>query len=430
MNSALTFNTAQEWLAWLEQQHPVTEIELGLGRIRKVANKLLAGKPIAEQVITVAGTNGKGSTIAYLGAILKAAGISYAALTSPHFVCFNERISFNGEMVSDDDLCASFARVNEARLQADNEAVQLTYFEFNALLAFDLMQQRQPQVALLEIGLGGRLDAVNVIDPDIAIVTSIAVDHVDWLGDDIELIGREKAGIFRPAKAAIFGQIDGPRSVAAYAEEIQATWYQNGQAFSQQDGLWCNQQGQQVAIPAVSLPPMNVAAVVQAIKLLPWHIDDAAIITGLQQARLTGRYQRIDWQQRQLILDVAHNPHAAANLAQQLASEGEQVSAVFAILADKDYPAVVTALKHSIKAWHLAPTSGPRGLNNRQLKAVLTSEEVADSAVSAYDSVVDALHGAIENTATGAKILVFGSFHTVGDVLAYLQQHDQPPIGL
>ena len=430
MNSAVSFNTAQEWLTWLEQQHPVTEIELGLGRIRKVANILLADRPIAEQVITVAGTNGKGSTIAYLGSILKAAGISYAALTSPHFVCFNERISFDGEMVSDTDLCASFERVNAARINAGDEPVVLTYFEFNALLAFDLMQQRQPQVALLEIGLGGRLDAVNVVDPDIALVTSIAVDHVDWLGDDIEVIGREKAGIFRAGKPAIFGHIDGPQSVANYAKEIGAQWFHNGEAFSQQGSTWQNQAGQVVSVPQVSLPPMNVAAVIQAIKLLPWTIDNETIASGLQNARLTGRYQRLQWQQRELILDVAHNPHAAANLAKQLASEGSKVVAVFAILSDKDYAAVIAELKHCISHWHLAPTSGVRGLNNAHLSQVLASEGVSSAAHSSYENTVKALHGAIEDTPKGAKILVFGSFHTVGDVLGYLQQQEQQPQGL
>lgn len=430
MNSAVTFNTAQEWLAWLEQQHPVTEIELGLGRIRKVAKVLLADRPIAEQVITVAGTNGKGSTIAYLGSILKAAGISYAALTSPHFVCFNERISFDGEMVSDADLCASFERVNAARIEADDEPVVLTYFEFNALLAFDLMQQRQPQVALLEIGLGGRLDAVNVVDPDIALVTSIAVDHVDWLGDDIEVIGREKAGIFRAGKPAIFGHIDGPQSVADYAKEIGAQWFQNGQTFSQQASTWQNQEGQKVSVPQVSLPPMNVAAVIQAIKLLPWPISEEAIATGLQNARLTGRYQRLQWQQRELILDVAHNPHAAANLAKQLASEDTKVIAVFAILSDKDYQAVVAELKHCIGHWHIAPTTGIRGLDNADLTQVLATEGVTEAQFSSYENTIKALHGAIEQAPKDAKILVFGSFHTVGDVLGYLQQHEQQPHGL
>ena len=181
MTSTASFTTAPQWITWLEEQHPVHDIELGLGRISLVAKQLLADRPIAKQVITVAGTNGKGSTIAYLGAICDAAGLSYAALTSPHFIRFNERISFNGEMVSDADLCASFGRVNLARHAVAKAPIELTFFEFNALLAFDLMQQVQPDVALLEIGLGGRLDAVNIIDPDIAIVTSIALDHIDWL---------------------------------------------------------------------------------------------------------------------------------------------------------------------------------------------------------------------------------------------------------
>ena len=424
MNGPVSFTTAQQWPSWLEQQHPVHDIELGLGRIGQVARQLLGEMPIAKQVITVAGTNGKGSTIAFLGAILDAAGLTYGALTSPHFVRFNERINFNGVMVSDADLCASFGRVNHARYQASETPVELTYFEFNALVAFDLMQQKQPDVALLEVGLGGRLDAVNIIDPDIAMVTSIALDHVDWLGSDVEAIGREKAGIFRTGKAAIFGQINGPQSVAGQARNIGATWYQNGEHFSQQEQVWTGADGH-LAIPAVSLPEMNVAAVVQAIKLLPFDISDKAIQSGLSKARLTGRYQQLTWRGKQIILDVAHNPHAAANLGRKLTQEAASIHGVFAILSDKDYAAVIDTMAAYLEHWFLAPTTGPRGLGLDELTSSLKQSGVDAHRHHACDNIQQALEQAIAYSGKADKILVFGSFQTVGEILAYLEHQKE-----
>ena len=424
MTSTASFTTAQEWITWLEKQHPVHDIELGLGRISLVAKQLLADRPIAKQVITVAGTNGKGSTIAYLGAICKAAGLSYAALTSPHFIRFNERITFNGEMVSDEDLCASFGRVNLARHEAAQEPVELTFFEFNALLAFDLMQQAQPDVALLEIGLGGRLDAVNIIDPDVAIVTSIALDHVDWLGSDIQVIGREKAGIFRPGKAAIYGHIDGPESVMNYAHEIGATCYQNGRQFTQTENKWQNG-AVSLKVPAVKLPTMNVAAVIQAIRLLPFTISDSAIQQGLQDARLTGRYQELSWKNTNIILDVAHNPHAAANLGHELAQEKRAVHGVFAILSDKDYGAVINIMAAYLGRWYIAPTTGPRGLTTDHLVVALDAAGVSKEQYHICHSVEQALEDAVADADEEDRLLVFGSFHTVGDALSYMESQQE-----
>jgi len=424
MNAPVSFTTAQQWLTWLEQQHPVHDIELGLGRISQVARQLLGERPIAKQVITVAGTNGKGSTIAFLGAILDAAGLTYGALTSPHFVRFNERINFNGVMISDVELCASFGRVNHARYQASDPPVELTYFEFNALVAFDLMQQKQPDVALLEVGLGGRLDAVNIIDPDIAIVTSIALDHVDWLGSDVEVIGREKAGIFRAGKAAIFGQIDGPQSVADQAREMGAKWYQNGEHFTQHEQVWCGENSR-LALPEVNLPALNVAAVVQAIKLLPYAITDTAIRSGLGKASLTGRYQELTWRGKQIILDVAHNPHAAANLGRKLSHETTSIHGVFAILSDKDYAAVIDTMAEYLEHWFLAPTTGPRGLGLDDLTSSLKQSGVNEHRHHACDNIQQALEQAIAYSDKADKILVFGSFQTVGEVLAYLEHQQE-----
>ncbi|HCH32215.1 MAG TPA: bifunctional tetrahydrofolate synthase/dihydrofolate synthase [Oceanospirillaceae bacterium] len=423
MSYKLAFNQASEWLAWLEQQHPSHEIDMGLARIGFVAKRLLADAPIAKQVITVAGTNGKGSSVAFLAAIMEQAGLTYATLTSPHFVRFNERIQLHGKPVSDDALCSSFERVNQARYDAQGVATLLTYFEFNALLAFDLMQRANLDVAILEIGLGGRLDAVNLIDSDVAIVTSISVDHVDWLGDDISLIGREKAGVYRAGKPAIVGALDCPRSVADYAHEIGAQCLQNGIDFKLEGNHWSNQAGLTMTLPKVSLPPMNVAAVVQAVVSLSFEIDAKHIAQGLAGARLMGRFQRLQWQGKQVILDVAHNPQAAQNLALELAKENceGQTIAVVAMLGDKDYPQVINALSGCFGQWMLASSGGPRGLSSSELGQQLSLSGVADAQFDTFNNPTDAFVAAIAAAGPADRVIVFGSFVTVGEVLALVE---------
>lgn len=423
MSYKLAFNQASEWLAWLEQQHPSHEIDMGLARIGVVAKRLLADAPIAKQVITVAGTNGKGSSVAFLAAIMEQAGLTYATLTSPHFVRFNERIQLHGKPVSDDALCSSFERVNQARYDAQGVATLLTYFEFNALLAFDLMQRANLDVAILEIGLGGRLDAVNLIDSDVAIVTSISVDHVDWLGDDINLIGREKAGVYRAGKPAIVGALDCPRSVADYAHEIGAQCLQNGIDFKLEGNHWSNQAGLTMTLPKVSLPPMNVAAVVQAVVSLSFEIDAKHIAQGLAGARLMGRFQRLQWQGKQVILDVAHNPQAAQNLALELAKENceGQTIAVVAMLGDKDYPQVINALSGCFGQWMLASSGGPRGLSSSELGQQLSLSGVADAQFDTFNNPTDAFVAAIAAAGPADRVIVFGSFVTVGEVLALVE---------
>ena len=423
MSYKLAFNQASEWLAWLEQQHPSHEIDMGLARIGFVAKRLLADAPIAKQVITVAGTNGKGSSVAFLAAIMEQAGLTYATLTSPHFVRFNERIQLHGKPVSDDALCSSFERVNQARYDAQGVATLLTYFEFNALLAFDLMQRANLDVAILEIGLGGRLDAVNLIDSDVAIVTSISVDHVDWLGDDISLIGREKAGVYRAGKPAIVGALDCPRSVADYAHEIGAQCLQNGIDFKLEGNHWSNQAGLTMTLPKVSLPPMNVAAVVQAVVSLSFEIDAKHIAQGLAGARLMGRFQCLQWQGKQVILDVAHNPQAAQNLALELAKENceGQTIAVVAMLGDKDYPQVINALSGCFGQWMLASSGGPRGLSSSELGQQLSLSGVADAQFDTFNNPTDAFVAAIAAAGPADRVIVFGSFVTVGEVLALVE---------
>ena len=423
MSQTLSFDQAGDWLTWLEQQHPSHEIDMGLMRIRRVSKRLLRDAPIAKQVITVAGTNGKGSSVAFLTSILEQTGLAYASLTSPHFVRFNERIQLQGEPVDNAALCASFERVNKARYDAAGVATVLTYFEFNALLAFDLMQRADLDVAVLEIGLGGRLDAVNLIDADVAIVTSISVDHVDWLGDNVDVIGREKAGIYRPNKPAIVGAMDCPASVAQYAQEINAQCFKNGVDFKVENNTFSNTSGLSIDLPETVLPPMNRAAVVQAINCLTFEIKASDIVWGLDKARLMGRFQRLEWQGKQLILDVAHNPQAAQNLATTLANEAcaGKTIAVLAMLGDKDYQQVIAALSASFDYWMLASSDGARGLSSLELASQTARHGVASDHVATHDTPVQAFNQAIEMASQTDRIIVFGSFVTVGAVLALIE---------
>lgn len=426
MSQSLSFVQADDWLTWLEQQHPSHEIDMGLERIRLVSKRLLCDAPIAKQIITVAGTNGKGSSVAFLTSILAQTGLSYASLTSPHFVRFNERIQFQGVPIDDASLCASFERVNRARYDSDADdgvATILTYFEFNALLAFDLMQRADLDVAVLEIGLGGRLDAVNLIDADVAIVTSISLDHMDWLGDDVGFIGREKAGIYRTNKPAIVGALDCPSTVAQYAHEINAQCMQNGVDFKVEGNTWSNTSGLTIELPETPLPAMNMAAVVQAVSCLTFDINPADIIVGLDKARLIGRFQRLEWQGKHVILDVAHNPQAAKNMANTLAKEAceGKTIAVLAMLADKDYQQVIAELSSSFDYWILASSEGVRGLSSSVLANQMAKNDIAAHYVATCDTPVQAFNQAILMASKKDRIIVFGSFVTVGAVLALIE---------
>ena len=426
MSQSLSFVQADDWLTWLEQQHPSHEIDMGLERIRLVSKRLLCDAPIAKQIITVAGTNGKGSSVAFLTSILAQTGLSYASLTSPHFVRFNERIQFQGVPIDDASLCASFERVNRARYDSDADdgvATILTYFEFNALLAFDLMQRADLDVAVLEIGLGGRLDAVNLIDADVAIVTSISLDHMDWLGDDVGFIGREKAGIYRTNKPAIVGAWDCPSTVAQYAHEINAQCMQNGVDFKVEGNTWSNTSGLTIELPETPLPAMNMAAVVQAVSCLTFDINPADIIVGLDKARLIGRFQRLEWQGKHVILDVAHNPQAAKNMANTLAKEAceGKTIAVLAMLADKDYQQVIAELSSSFDYWILASSEGVRGLSSSVLANQMAKNDIAADYVATCDTPVQAFNQAILMASKKDRIIVFGSFVTVVAVLALIE---------
>ena len=411
------------WLQYLEKLHPVT-IELGLDRIRHVAARLPL--QLADtRIITIAGTNGKGSTAALLEALLLEAGRTVGLYRSPHLLVYNERVQINGSMVSDASLCDAFDRVEAARGETS-----LTYFEFGTLAALLLFADQALDFLVLEVGLGGRLDAVNILDADVAIITNIALDHMEWLGDTRELIGREKAGIMRPGKPVLFGDRDMPESVSRQAAMLHSPLYQFGQHYEarMQQGNW-NWQGQddkgqpqQYTVKPednalLSLYPANAATALQAFYLLGQQLSEARIATAWRHLELPGRFQRIERHGYTLVLDVAHNPHAmqktAALLQQQFAAR--KLHVVLAMLSDKNHREAIEILAPNVKAWYVASLSNSRGTPAKILYNALHVS--GHNASSAYDSVGEAFTAAEESLEVGDVLLVTGSFYTVAAVL-------------
>ena len=418
------FATLAEWLAWQETLHPV-EIDLGLERIAAVARDLGLLTP-ACPVITVAGTNGKGSSVALLETILRAAGYRVGVYTSPHLLRYNERIRIDGVAVSDADLCAAFARVDEVRGERS-----LTYFEFGTLAALALFATADLQAMVLEVGLGGRLDAVNILDADVALVTAIDIDHGAWLGNDRDSIGREKAGIFRAGRPAVCGDPDPPASVPAAARALGAHWLGRDGAFGYRPGeadwTWRGQGREYAHLPLPALEGAhqldNAAAVIQALLCLDDRlpVSRAALEQGLRNVRLPGRFQRIPGPVER-VLDVAHNPQGARVLAQALARtpiDGRTLL-VLGMLADKDVAAFVTPLVPQIDHWYLGGLGVARGLGAQALYERL-ADQVSGTRTSLAEDVPDAYRLAMEQSRPGDRLVVCGSFHTVAEVMAMLE---------
>ncbi len=421
----MRFQNLQGWLDWQAQLHP-SSIELGLDRVAAVWQHLYP-HPFPVTVVTVAGTNGKGSCVAMLDAILRAAGHRVGSYTSPHLLHYNERIRIDGEAVSDDAICRAFERIDQARGDTS-----LTYFEFGTLAALDIFTRSALDIVILEVGLGGRLDAVNIIDPDIALITSIALDHTDWLGDDLEQIALEKAGILRANRPAVFADTNPQQALLQRAAAHNVPLAVAGRDFGfnvvDKAGEWF---WYSTAHTIENLPPpaltgscqlQNAAAVLQVIMLLPDTIDvtPEAICQGLQRIELAGRFQVIPGPV-ELILDVAHNPAAAQVLADSLQRSPcqERTLALFAMLSDKDIAAVVQVLAPHIDVWFLAALTSERGLPVRELqRQVDLSGTPAQTHTAA--SVEKAYEMALDYATEGDRVLVFGSFFTVADVLQRL----------
>jgi dihydrofolate synthase/folylpolyglutamate synthase len=418
------------WLQYIAAVHP-REIELGLDRSRRVAARMQLTRP-ARHVITVAGTNGKGSCVACLEAILDAAGYSTAAYTSPHIHRFNERIRVAAADASDDMLVAALTVVESCR-----ESDSLSYFEFATLAALWIFQQAEVDVALLEVGLGGRLDAVNIVDPDVAIITSISIDHEDWLGTGLENIGREKAGILRQNIPAIIGSRDPPRSVTQRAAEIGARLFVLDEDFavqrsaSAQSWQWRGRDADatQILLDQLPWPKLevdNAACAIQAVKLLPLEIADNAIKSALESVALAARFElRRDLRSGKLvILDVAHNVAAAALLALNLRRflranpKITKITGVIAVLADKNIEDIVSTLESCLNIWYIAQIDEARSMSVDETAQRLQN---LNSAVEfrRFDSVVDAYQAACAagpDSAEQELVVVTGSFHTVAAI--------------
>jgi dihydrofolate synthase / folylpolyglutamate synthase len=461
-----------DWLAYIEQQHP-RSIEMGLERVREVAGRLGLGRP-AGQVITVGGTNGKGSTVAFIEAIARAAGWRVGSYTSPHLLRYNERVRIGGREATDEELVEAFEAVEAARLltspsgrgrrEAPGEGMEppvagmtaadgsdtssgdsaregqniptpgkesiipLTYFEFGTLAALWLFQRASLDLVVLEVGLGGRLDAVNLVDPDVAVITTVDIDHVDWLGEDRESIGYEKAGIARAWKPLVLGEIDSPSSVLRHAYAIGANALRMGSDFFHEpvdEGHWrWRDVSGELLLPYPSLAApvqrANAATAIAALRALDRPVGDDAFAAGVSAARLPGRLQIHQVHGVEVVVDVGHNPQAARELAAWLQLRPAVTRAVFAALADKDVAGIVDALGDSIAQWLLAglEPQSPRGQSAQALAQRLAG--TAASAATLHTSVDAALDAALAVSQAGERVLVFGSFHTAAEALKRL----------
>lgn len=420
----------EQWLGYQQRLHTQT-IDMGLDRVREVWRRIGAPRP-APVVITVGGTNGKGSTVAFLEAMLRAGGARVGAYTSPHLLRYNERVRIDGVDAEDEILIASFERIEAARAVDAKNTVPLTYFEFGTLAALDLFARAKLDVALLEVGLGGRLDAVNLIDADCAIVTTVDLDHMEYLGKDRISIGREKAGIFRKNRPAIIGERDPPQSLLAEAQRIGAKVLRAGVDFvvRRHDDAWSWVAAEEkdfalsnLPMPVLAAPSQvdNAAAAIAVLYALrekvPWN--PSAIVRGIREARVPGRLQRIG-ENPEIIIDVAHNPQAACELTRWLDAHriDGTTHVVFGALADKDVAGIANAFGDRIAHWYLAglDADSPRGLTVTQL-ANRVRAALPAARCSELPTVAAAISVAREHARPNDRILAFGSFFVVAAAL-------------
>jgi dihydrofolate synthase/folylpolyglutamate synthase len=424
----MRFTQLDDWLRWMETQHPCS-IDLGLERVALVAQQLEI--TLNMPVITVAGTNGKGSCVALLSSIFGAQGYRVGAFTSPHLNHYHERIVVADNSVDDDSLCRAFAAVDNARGETS-----LTYFEFGTLAALLIFQQQAVDVAILEVGLGGRLDAVNIIDADVAVVSSIAIDHEAWLGSDREAIGREKAGIFRSGRPAIVGDGSPPMSLLHYGTQLGAELVCRGDDFNVTDSSegwhWQGRavDGEQVCyqnLPYPSLLVDNAATVLQALQYVSLPVSESAIRQGLTAVRIVGRCQHRQYRGIEVVLDVAHNPASVQVLRDHLNAKpiAGRTECLFAAMADKAIAEIITILKPSFDHWSLAPLLGnERAAQVVTLENLLQAQQI--SGVSVATSFSEGIDGALARLSAGDRLVVFGSFFTVAAAMAVFAD----PVGI
>ena len=433
----MRFSSLNEWLTWQEGLHPST-IELGLDRVSEVFKRLHSTSSPCP-VITVAGTNGKGSSVALLESIYQSAGYKTAVYTSPHLLRYNERIHLNGEEVSDEMICEAFERIDQARLnhthQENSEEISLTYFEFGSLAALDIFYCAKPDIIILEVGLGGRLDVVNIIDADVALITSIGIDHTGWLGHDRETIAVEKAGIMRKDQPAIFSSLDMPESIKTVADDKGAILFQRGKDFDWQKAVetdhaivtterisswnWKSANKQRTALPLPNLHGQhqidNAAGALMAVECLAdkLPVNQQQVKAALLSVSVAGRFQ---YQQGNPphILDVAHNADSMACLAELLNAQGGGGNnvAVLGMLEDKAHAEALSVMLPEITQWYVADLDVPRGAKAEQLAGVLKDLD-KNTVVSCFKSVKEAIKAADAAAESGDRVIVFGSFYTV-----------------
>jgi len=437
--------TLTEWLNYMQQIH-VSAIDMGLSRVLPVAEALGVVQSAKDDayVFTVAGTNGKGSTTAVIAQMCQAAGYKTALYQSPHLNVFNERVRIDGEMVSDETLIAAFSKVEAARLQCD---LTLSFFEMTTLAALLIFAEADCDVWVLEVGLGGRLDVVNIIDPDMAVITNIAIDHVDWLGDNVEAIGAEKAGILRDGISVIYGATEMPNSVQQAIDKHQATCYQVSKEFSYCENNSTTWQYSNAAVtlqlprPALSLT--NTANALSAVLASPLDVDTNAIGQALKTVKLAGRFDYREVHERHWLFDVAHNDQGVEFLLAQLlplwqqhltqqstpeqvnqtSGEPATIKMLFSMLGDKDINKVVQRLTTAglpISDWFIAEIDYPRAATTEHLQGILASY-VDDAQIHEFARLQEATHAIINASQPQDLIVVCGSFHTIGEALSTLE---------
>lgn len=417
----------EAWLGWLEQCHP-KEIDLGLDRIRQVAERLSLLNPNA-RVITVAGTNGKGSCVTTAAALLRESGVSVGVYTSPHLIRYNERIVVDGIEAEDSEICLAFATIAAA---CDN--LSLTYFEYGTLAALEIFRRRDVDVMVLEVGLGGRLDAVNILAPDVAVITSIDLDHSDWLGDNREAIGTEKAGIMRAQRPVVCADPEPPKSLFATAEAVGAHWYCVGESYgysaAENRWSWWALDSKRARFDfefseLPSLPLQSVSAALQAVALLGVDLHSINLAKVIDSLHMPGRFQSVRYQAREVILDVAHNPAASAYLLKRLQATKcpGRTLAVVAMMADKDRLNSLQNLAPAIDGWYLADLKDiPRAATVEQLGQDLNHLGLT---AAGQGSVKECLTLLCETMGEFDRIVVWGSFYTVAAALAVVQSPQQ-----
>ncbi len=421
--SSQSCQSLADWLYYIEQSHPIEQIALGLERVLQVAARGDLAK-LPGKVVLIAGTNGKGTTARTLEQLLLAQGHNVGVYSSPHLLHFNERLRINGQDVADADWLAAFRLVEQLR-----GSIALTYFEFTTLVAFAILREVQPDFCLIEVGLGGRLDATNIVTPDVSVITTIGLDHQAWLGEDKDSIAREKAGIFRPSTVAISGELEPPSSIAEVASGLGTPLLQLGQHFHYHvtDACW-HWQGQDTKLndlPLPLVPVQNVATSLAVLEQLQQLPSGDLVKRCLAQLRLPGRMQFLQ-DKPAVILDVAHNPQSASYLAQQLSRlqpRYARIVALVGMLKDKDLVQSLQPLTSCVTQWHLVSLPGTRGAANEQLRSALQTIDAGAAATAlTHTDVAAAYHTILASLHADDLLVIFGSFVTVSAVLAIQQE--------